>query len=139
MKNKLLGIIDIYKKFLISLLLIFSTSAFAEDSISFLGVDSGIMDRTTENGDLLSSLLDQRIIYCSEFASKKNYKKQKIAEKKRVRAQAKCLKKVIHTLAKHRHSKPQTITKEEWKTLKAIIKEFKKTVQLFLHLISLPR
>lgn len=126
MKIKLLGIIDIYKKFLITILLIFSTSAFAEHSISFLGADSGIMDRTTKNGELLSSVLDQSTIYCSEFASKKNYKKHKITEKKRVRTQAKCLKKVIHTLVKHRHLKPQTINKEEWKILKAIIKDFKK-------------
>ena len=88
MKIKLLGIIDIYKKFLITILLIFSTSAFAEHSISFLGVDSGINGTgTTKNGELLSSVLDQSTIYCSEFASKKNYKKHKITEKKRVRTQ----------------------------------------------------
>ena len=116
------------------LMLMVASTLLAAGNIEFIGRDTGIMDRVTDSGELLSDVLTELDQDCGvssleETRDKlqKKLDKGKITEdsdkflKERAKKYFKCLKKGVKAL-----KKSDVISKDEEKSLKEIIKQAKK-------------
>lgn len=123
---------------LLSLLCLLSSPTFAESPITFLGVETDIIDRDARGNKTLSGILESITEHCETKASnaKINARTPEKEAKKRLRVQVRCLLDKVRNLRKpsrhssHRgkhqgHNKHKLITNSEKKALIAIIRQFK--------------